>query len=170
MSRTLYYSIWNTPWGAMGALARDAIVRIILPCDTPAQVRSALLAGAADAREDSQPFTQLIELTAAYFDGAAVDFTLVACQAAAAGSFRKTVLDACRSIGYGRSASYGELARRVGNPKAARAVAGALAANPVPLVVPCHRVICSDGSCGGFSAAGGVPLKRRLLELEGHRS
>ncbi|MCE5326129.1 MAG: methylated-DNA--[protein]-cysteine S-methyltransferase [Planctomycetaceae bacterium] len=169
MSHTLYYSSWNTPWGAMGALAHDAIVRIILPHDTRDKVRRALLAGTAHAREDVKPFTALIELTQAYFDGAAVDFSPVACQLSA-GAFRQTVLDACRTIGYGRTESYATLARWVGNSKAARAVAGALAANPVPLVVPCHRVICSDGSCGGFSAAGGVPLKRRMLELEGHRS
>ncbi|MCE5277081.1 MAG: methylated-DNA--[protein]-cysteine S-methyltransferase [Planctomycetaceae bacterium] len=169
MSQTLYYATWNTPWGTMGALAHTGIVRIILPHDTPDKVRRALLAGTVEAREDARPFKTLIELTGAYFDGAAVDFSPVACQLAT-GAFRQTVLDACRSIGYGRTESYAALARHVGNPNAARAVAGALAANPVPLVVPCHRVICSDGSCGGFSAAGGVPLKRRMLELEGHRS
>ena len=63
--------------------------------------------------------------------------------------------------------SYGELARRLGRPRAARAVGQALAANPVPLMVPCHRVIRADGSPGGFG--GGLDLKRRLLELEGVR-
>ena len=68
-------------------------------------------------------------------------------------------------IPYEETISYGELARRAGKEGAARAAGQALAANPVPLLVPCHRVICADGSLGGF--AGGLEMKRRLLELEG---
>lgn len=70
-----------------------------------------------------------------------------------------------QSIPYGRVRSYGWVARKVGKPRAARAVGGACGANPVPLLVPCHRVIAGDGSLGGFS--GGVGVKKRLLRLEG---
>ena len=80
--------------------------------------------------------------------------------------FQRRVLEACAKIAYGKMATYGELARRIGRPGAARAVGRALARNPVPIVVPCHRVIAADGSLGGFSARPGVMLKRWLLELE----
>lgn len=68
-------------------------------------------------------------------------------------------------IPYGQVITYGELARRVGKPGAARAVGAANGANPIPLVVPCHRVVAAGGALGGFG--GGLPLKRKLLELEG---
>lgn len=79
--------------------------------------------------------------------------------------FQRAVLEAARWIPYGEVRSYGWLACRVGNPQAARAVGQALARNPVPIVVPCHRVIGGDGGLTGFS--GGLELKRRLLEIEG---
>jgi methylated-DNA-[protein]-cysteine S-methyltransferase len=80
--------------------------------------------------------------------------------------FQHRVLRAALRIPYGRTTTYGQIASAVGNPKAARAVGRALGANPLPLVVPCHRVIAGDGSLGGYSAAGGVRVKRRLLNLE----
>ena len=76
------------------------------------------------------------------------------------------VLAACRKIPYGQTRSYGSLAQEIDAPDAARAVAAALGKNPIPLVVPCHRVTYSDGRPGGFSAAGGVALKLRMLALE----
>lgn len=79
--------------------------------------------------------------------------------------FQRAVLEAARAIPYGEVMSYGWLAQQVGKPKAARAVGQALARNPVPIVVPCHRVVGGDGSLTGFS--GGLKMKRRLLEIEG---
>jgi methylated-DNA-[protein]-cysteine S-methyltransferase len=79
--------------------------------------------------------------------------------------FRKKVWDVLQTIPYGRVRSYGWVARKIGKPRAARAVGAACGANPVPLVVPCHRVVAGDGSLGGFS--GGLPVKKRLLRLEG---
>ena len=64
-------------------------------------------------------------------------------------------------------ATYGEIARAVGDPGAARAVGAALGANPFPVIVPCHRVLAADGALHGFSAPGGITTKRRMLELEG---
>ena len=81
--------------------------------------------------------------------------------------FRVKVWQALQAIPYGRVRSYGWVARRIGKPNAARAVGAACGANPVPLLVPCHRVVAGDGSLGGFS--GGLSNKRRLLKLEGTR-
>jgi O-6-methylguanine DNA methyltransferase len=79
--------------------------------------------------------------------------------------FQQRVWSAVRAIPYGETRSYGEIARQVGSPAAARAVGQAMAANPLPIVVPCHRVIGSAGNLRGFG--GGLDLKRRLLEMEG---
>ena len=81
--------------------------------------------------------------------------------------FRVKVWQVLQAIPYGRVRSYGWVARKIGKPRAARAVGSACGANPVPLLVPCHRVVAGDGSMGGFS--GGLPNKRRLLRLEGLR-
>jgi len=82
--------------------------------------------------------------------------------------FQSAVWRQLQQIPYGETISYGELARRVGNPKASRAVGSANGANPLPIVIPCHRVIASDGSLGGFG--GGLPAKQILLALEARPS
>ena len=83
--------------------------------------------------------------------------------------FRRRVLQETARIPYGTAITYGELAARIQQPKAARAVGGALARNPLAIVIPCHRVVASDGSMHGFSAAGGIATKAALLQLEGCR-
>ena len=80
-------------------------------------------------------------------------------------AFQRAVWQALLKIPRGRTISYGELARRVGRPGAARAVGQAVGSNPVPILVPCHRVVASDGTLGGFG--GGLPMKRTLLRQEG---
>lgn len=80
-------------------------------------------------------------------------------------AFQRAVWDAIKRIPPGRTCSYGELAARIGRPRAARAVGQACGANPWPLLVPCHRVLAADGTVGGFSA--GLEWKRRLLQIEG---
>jgi methylated-DNA-[protein]-cysteine S-methyltransferase len=81
-----------------------------------------------------------------------------------ANGFRRTVLEHLTDIGYGRTVSYAELAAEVGNPRAVRAVGTACATNPLPLVIPCHRVVRSDGTTGEY--VGGPDIKRTLLDLE----
>ncbi|HXI85062.1 MAG TPA: methylated-DNA--[protein]-cysteine S-methyltransferase [Verrucomicrobiae bacterium] len=78
--------------------------------------------------------------------------------------FQRQVWHALTKIPYGETRSYGWIAKQIGKPKASRAVGAACGANPVPVIVPCHRVIAGDGSLGGFG--GGLPMKRRLLSLE----
>jgi O-6-methylguanine DNA methyltransferase len=83
-----------------------------------------------------------------------------------ASPFARRVIDACRGIPFGETRTYAELARMAGSPRAARAAGRCMAANAVPLIVPCHRVIGSDGQLRGYSAFGGLAMKRRLLALE----
>lgn len=81
--------------------------------------------------------------------------------------FQREVLAAARAIPRGQVMTYGQIARRIGRPRAARAIGQALGDNPIPIVVPCHRVLASDGSLGGYSGRGGIRTKLRLLRLEG---
>lgn len=78
--------------------------------------------------------------------------------------FQKSVWQELQKIPYGETTNYGELARRIGNPKASRAVGAANGKNPIAIIIPCHRVIGKDGSLTGFG--GGLPVKEHLLELE----
>jgi methylated-DNA-[protein]-cysteine S-methyltransferase len=82
-------------------------------------------------------------------------------------SFQRKVLMELTRVAFGQLVTYGELARRVGKPKAARAIGVAMAKNPIPIIIPCHRVIAADGSLGGFSS--GLEVKRRLHDHEGIR-
>ena len=103
---------------------------------------------------------------AAYFSGRSVTFD-VTLDLTGVTEFGQSILEACRRIPYGQTASYSDLARQVGQPLASRAVGSAMANNPLPLIVPCHRVVRRDGSLGGFSSSDGVSMKLRLLRLEG---
>ena len=82
-------------------------------------------------------------------------------------AFRRAVYAAAREIEPGRTRTYGEIARAIGDPNGARDVGAALAKNPFPIIVPCHRVVAANGALRGFSAPGGLETKRRMLELEG---
>src|SRR3954452_17777991 len=98
--------------------------------------------------------------------GEPTDLTGVTLDMSGLDDFRRTVYAATRRIGPGAIATYGEIARAVGDPGAARAVGAALGSNPFPIVVPCHRILAADGSLHGFSAPGGIATKRRMLEIE----
>ena len=80
--------------------------------------------------------------------------------------FQRRVMQCCRQVGYGQTITYGQLAAKAGSPGAARAVGNCMAANRLPLVVPCHRVVLADGRPGPFSAPGGTRMKQRLLAME----
>jgi methylated-DNA-[protein]-cysteine S-methyltransferase len=80
-------------------------------------------------------------------------------------AFQKQVLRQTMKVPYGRTSSYGDIASRIGRPAAYRAVGNAVGANPIPIVIPCHRIVASDGGIGGYS--GGLSYKKKLLALEG---
>jgi methylated-DNA-[protein]-cysteine S-methyltransferase len=102
----------------------------------------------------------------ALLDGEPVDLRSVALDERRLDAFRRRVYAATREIAAGSTASYGEVARAIGEPRAAREVGVALARNPFPIIVPCHRVLAADGALHGFSAPGGIATKRRMLEIE----
>ena len=114
-------------------------------------------------RADAAPFRPVITQLGEYFTGGRRKFDLPL--APQGTEFQRQVWRALTEIPYGKTISYGELATRIGNPSASRAVGLANGANPLPIIVPCHRVIGADGSLTGFG--GGLPIKRKLLALEG---
>ncbi len=161
------YAVWATAWGPVGAAATDAgLCRVVLPHYQLDELKALLAWEYSGATHDESGFAELVALSRDYFNGKAADFSRVACDLPAAGSFAGKVLRACRRIPHGQTRSYHQLAEMIGRDDAARAVAAALGANPVPLVVPCHRVIYADGRAGGFTCAGGTELKKRMLALE----
>jgi methylated-DNA-[protein]-cysteine S-methyltransferase len=105
-----------------------------------------------------------------YFEGEKVDFSDVRLDLGEQEEFFERIYSATRRVGWGCTTTYGTLAKELGaGPEAARDVGQAMANNPVPLIIPCHRVLAAGGKVGGFSAPGGSAAKLRMLELEGVR-
>jgi len=128
------------------------------------EARKMVLSFHPDATESMTPFKTIRTLLDRYLQGREVDFD-VEVDISRLGSFTRKVLNELRKIPYGETRSYGWLAKKVGKPGAARAVGQALKRNPIPIIIPCHRIIRDDGTIGGFSM--GVNIKERLLALEG---
>jgi methylated-DNA-[protein]-cysteine S-methyltransferase len=101
-----------------------------------------------------------------YFKGEQQQFEIIPVDLDSMSEFRRRVLDLIRSIPFGVVKSYAGVARMVGSPGAARAVGGALASNSVPIIIPCHRVIAANGRLTGFTAPGGLEMKKYLLQME----
>ena len=154
---TLVYRFIDSPIGPLllagdaGALRILAFVREGHPRPEPAW--------AADARGVLDPVRRELD---AYFAGRLRRFRTAVAPAGTA--FQRHVWQELQAIPYGRTISYGELARRIDAPKAVRAVGAANGANPIAVIIPCHRVIGANGSLTGFG--GGLPTKRALLDLE----
>jgi methylated-DNA-[protein]-cysteine S-methyltransferase len=113
-------------------------------------------------QEDPSALTEPVRQLNAYFAGQLEQFALALLPQGT--PFQQTVWSELQKIPYGETISYGELARRIGNPKASRAVGLANGSNPISIVIPCHRVIGSNGKLTGYG--GGLPIKEKLLALE----
>lgn len=166
MALVVYKSEILTPAGTLRVAVTDrGACALILPGVAEPKVRVAKLMAAARPGPMEHPILQpLLAACSRYFtgnpdalEGQSVDWTLLS-------DFQRKVYQLARTIPPGKVRSYGWIAEKLGKPRAARAVGQALASNPVPLVVPCHRIIAADGSLGGFT--GGLPWKNKLLEIE----
>lgn len=162
------YTIFKTKWGYFGLAGNDdGLVRSWLPAAGQEEVKSRVLREFPDAKYDKTLFKKIQRQISAYFEGACVNFAPdIPIVLEGLGLFARRVLTACRDIRFGETVSYGRLAEMAGKAGAARTVGNALAKNPLPLIIPCHRVTCANGKIGGFSATGGTKLKKRMLELE----
>jgi methylated-DNA-[protein]-cysteine S-methyltransferase len=141
-------------------------VRSALRSQAASPGRAAPRSGTAGPLVERDWYPELRRALERYAQGQPIDLKSFKIDLGNTTAYRKKVLETARRIPYGKTLSYGELAARSGNPRAARAVGSAMASNPVALLIPCHRVVAAGGAIGGFSCRTGVELKQRLLEME----
>lgn len=166
------YHFFDTPIGRCAIIWRGAfIVGAALPDVDEGRLRPPLQSRFPGAREELPPpnIQKAVEAVVRLLSGEREDFASIGIDLSAVGDFERAVLEETFSIPPGETRTYGEIAAAVGSPGAARAVGRALGANPIPIIVPCHRVLASDGKSGGFSAPGGSVTKMKILEIEGAR-
>jgi len=162
-------ALFDTALGRCGlAWTERGIIGVQLPEASDDATRARLQRRRPNAREAAPPGEALraIEGMTSLLRGGRVDLTDVALDIEDVAPFHRQVLELARTIPVGRTITYGELAKKLGDPSSARAVGEALGRNPVPIIVPCHRVLGASGKLVGFSAHGGVETKRRLLVIE----
>ncbi|MHC4212678.1 MAG: methylated-DNA--[protein]-cysteine S-methyltransferase [Planctomycetota bacterium] len=167
-TRQLKYAVFNTEWGFFGLIGTEKVLlRTHLPISNREKLESSLIKNFESAQLDPDYQFRLQKQITSYFEGSYVNFnSSVRLGLDTFTPFTQAVLNACRKIEFGQTKTYGQLAQQAGHPKAARAIGQAMSKNPLPLIIPCHRIIRSDGNCGGFSASGGIKVKQRLLKLE----
>ena len=159
------YDVEETPLGPLLLAATPrGVCRISYDGDAEERLEELARLHGARVLRSRRPLDPLRRELADYFEGRRRDFD-VSLDLEAVAPFHGSVLRELKRIPYGETATYGALARRIGSPKAARAVGGACNRNPLPIVVPCHRVVGSSGNLVGY--AGGLDRKRALLALEG---
>lgn len=167
----MQYVIFKTRWGWFGLAGGQAgLRRACLPLADKDAVQSYLLTDIENPIRSADAFADCRALVNNYFDGQRVDFSRVPVDVSMFGAFAQAVLTALHRLPYGKTLTYSALAAAAGRPRAIRAAANAVANNPLPLIIPCHRILRKDGLLGGFSAPGGVATKQRLLELENDSS
>lgn len=164
------YALFDTAIGGCGiAWAADGIAGLQLP-EASAAATLARLRRRFPGHEEAEPpaaVATAIARIVAHLAGAKDDLCSVSLALGRVGAWDRRVYAAARVIPPGRATTYGALAARLGDPTQARAVGQALARNPWPIVVPCHRITAAAGRTGGFSAPGGSATKLKLLEIEG---
>ncbi len=169
-SASVRHCLFGTAIGVCGIAWSDGgVTRLQLPeADRSAtERRLRARSGSVELQLPPSHLASLVEALQNYLAGEETDFLSAAVDLTGVGSFHRAVYVAARRVGWGKTATYGELARMAGSPEAARAVGQALGRNPIAIIIPCHRILASGGKAGGFSAFGGVITKERLLALEG---
>jgi methylated-DNA-[protein]-cysteine S-methyltransferase len=159
------YSVFETGWGWMSsARSTSGLTALVLPQPSKDEALDRLPAGCLKGKQNAEAFEDLSRRMQEYFAGKHVVFN-DAVDLASATPFQRSVWLKTREVVYGQSRSYSWLGSAIGKPGACRAVGQALGRNPLPIVIPCHRILTADGKLGGFS--GGLNIKRELLDLEG---
>jgi methylated-DNA-[protein]-cysteine S-methyltransferase len=159
MNTTTYFTVITSPVGPLTLLAdEDALIGLHFDADPASEPQPGWV-------EDKRRFREALAQLEQYFAGKRQSFDLPLAPRGTA--FRRQVWKALQAIPYGETATYGEIARAIGQPQASRAIGGANHHNPLAIIIPCHRVIGADGSMTGYG--GGLPRKRMLLDLEAGR-
>jgi methylated-DNA-[protein]-cysteine S-methyltransferase len=163
-----HYHLFETKLGFAGiAWGDDGVTRFRLP-DPDREAAAKQFRGRTEAPPPAAIAT-VVDQARRYFDGERIDFTPIPLDLSGIEPARRAIYDALRKVPFGETVTYGELAKRAGAtaPQAAQDVGVAMARNPVPLIIPCHRVLAAGGKLGGFSAPGRTEAKQRMLALEG---
>ena len=164
------YTMFDTAIGRCGIVwGERGVVAVQLPQKSEAQTRARISQRSGDIPEAAPPphVQQAIDGIVALLAGAPIDLTGIDLDLDGVSDFQREVYDIARTIPPGQTLSYGDIAKRLGGVELAREVGQALGRNPVPVIVPCHRVLAAGGKPGGFSANGGVATKLKLLAIEG---
>jgi methylated-DNA-[protein]-cysteine S-methyltransferase len=161
--------VFETALGFAGiAWSDDGIVRFRLPGLDRGAARKAIATKAEEA-EPPPAIGEIVAQVHRYFAGERIDFSSIGLDLSSIDPLRRSIYDALRKVSFGHTVTYGELAKRAGvhAPQAAQDVGVAMARNPLPLIIPCHRVLAAGGKLGGFSAPGRTETKEKMLALEG---
>ena len=159
------YHVYQVPQGWIGLLGSATGLQRLSFKPTPEEVMEDFSSLLAQAEPDPDFFPQVQDALSRYFNGDITALDRIDLDLDTAPPFFAAAWQACRRIPPGETRSYQWLASEAGNPRAARAAGQAMAKNPWPLIIPCHRVIASDGGLHGYGA-GGLGVKARLLDLE----
>ena len=164
MQEVAKYVTFKTRWGYFGlAGTESALCRTCLAAPKRRVTETHLLRDLPSVQFDKIFFKSLQEQITAYYEGTCLEIPV---SLDGFRPFGASVLGTCRQLKFGQTISYSGLASKSGRPGASRAVGSALARNPIPLIIPCHRVLRAHGGLGGFSAPGGTAVKKKMLELE----
>ena len=164
------YALFDTALGRCAvAWTERGIAAVELPGSDDASTLRRIARAVPQAGESTPPphVQTAIEAITRLLDGEPDDLTAIELDLDGVPEFNRRVYDVARAIPPGETRSYGEVAKALGEPGAAQAVGRALGRNPIPIVVPCHRVLAANGALHGFSAPGGIETKRRMLAIEG---
>lgn len=170
---TMGFALFDTAIGRCGvAWGARGLLGVQLPEADDARTRSRLLQKAPGAREVASPVEvqKACNAMAELLDGEARDLCFIALDMDRIPAFNRSVYDIARTIAPGETLTYGDIATRLGDKLLSRSVGQALGQNPLPIVIPCHRVLAANGKTGGFSANGGVTTKFRMLAIERART
>ncbi|WP_326871055.1 methylated-DNA--[protein]-cysteine S-methyltransferase [Devosia sp.] len=161
----MHYRMLDTALGPMAIGWTDAgISRVLLPGDTAQQMRARLEQADGVEAADGQP--EIATRVLAYAEGTNDNFADVVLDLSRVPEVSRRIYEHIRGLAWGETTTYGAIARWLGDVALSRAVGAAMGANPIPLIVPCHRVLAADGRTGGFSSPGGVRAKMEMLALE----
>jgi O-6-methylguanine DNA methyltransferase len=159
----IYYTQIKTQIGNLGLVRdNDSFLRVYLPNEGISEQILQKIYPNVDIIEDKSGFEDVINQLGEYFDGKRKYFKIKTKMKIS--PFYKKALAEVAKVPYGETASYSQIAHRLNNPKAARAVGSANARNPLPIIIPCHRIITNNSKLGGY--AGGLKMKKYLLEFE----
>lgn len=161
-------TVFDTALGEFGIGWTDAgVARLQLPGMDSADLRMRINRDGAVPGEPPRAIEAVINHIEDYAEGDLVEFRGVPLDLEGVPEFHRRAYELLIEYGWGQTTTYGALARALGDVTLSRAVGQAMGANPIPLIIPCHRVLASDGKAGGFSAPGGAGSKLKMLALEG---